>query len=311
LDGPWRAGPTVISEGRITENGSGSGTTINYPVDVPFTGYSLEGSTCYWKLSYESSCSRGGEIAVINSDEELANYVGCKDPNLPPAIDFSKHTLLLAYGSRCYRDTPRDTSLQQISAQNYVVKVDFNLSAAAAIGYWQTPLIVDKIAEGSAVQVVTAPNLNDPEFDFPIVPDAQYIRTEYYYDHYGIWPPPAVIITISSREELEEHYERARIRYSDGYGNQVPDRNFLIAIERYDDNYFADNFLVIVGLTEGSGSIRHRVDRIDENGDIHISRWLPGGVGTADIASWSILIELENSWKDKQFRAIVVDVGAI
>ena len=87
----------------------------------------------------------------------------------------------------------------------------------------------------------------------------------------------------------------------------MPDNNFLDAIAKYSDGYFADNYLVIVRLVEGSGSIRHKVERIDENGDIVINRLLPG-MGTADMAAWSILIEVNNNFEAEQFRVVLFDI---
>jgi len=147
-------------------------------------------------------------------------------------------------------------------------------------------------------------NGNNTGGDFPIVPEAKYIRTDYYGS--DVWPVPAGITIISSRAELEEYYEKTKRRYSDGYGNPVPDNNYLSAIEGYDDNYFAGRFLVTVKLVESSGSTRHRVDSIYENGDINISRTIGD---TADIGAWSILIELDNKFKNMEFRAGVVDVN--
>jgi len=80
------------------------------------------------------------------------------------------------------------------------------------------------------------------------------------------------------------------------------------AIEKYNDNFFADNFLVIVSLIETSGSIRHEVKSVSANGDILINRLVPG-IGTADMAAWSIIIELNKSFTTRQFKVSLVEVG--
>jgi hypothetical protein len=64
---------------------------------------------------------------------------------------------------------------------------------------------------------------------------------------------------------------------------------------------------VIVGLVENSGSNRHKVVKIDEDGVIVINRLLPAEAVTADMASWSILIELNKNNTFKQFKAELVD----
>ena len=144
-----------------------------------------------------------------------------------------------------------------------------------------------------------------PRKDNETALNAQYIRTEYFYDTEN--PFPTGITVVSSTNEMEQYYEKHMRRTWDGYGNIIPDYNFLSVIERYSDDFFANNFLVIVSLTEGSGSIRHEVERIDDNGDIVINRLLPE-VGTDDIASWSIIIELNNNLKIEQFQTILVDI---
>jgi hypothetical protein len=85
--------------------------------------------------------------------------------------------------------------------------------------------------------------------------NVQYIRTEYFSD--AEYPNPAIITIVSSKNSLQEYYEKQRKRVYGGSGNLLPDSDFLDAIEKYSDAYFADNFLVIAGLVEGSGSIRH------------------------------------------------------
>jgi len=130
--------------------------------------------------------------------------------------------------------------------------------------------------------------------------NVHYIRTQYFG-----YPPSARITIVSSANELEQYYEENRMRIYDGYGNLMADESFWGVIEQYFNNYFADNSLLIVGLTENSGSNRHKVERIDENGDIVIKRLLPE-IGTDDMAAWCIVIELKNSYKKEQYRAVIL-----
>ncbi|MDR2577312.1 MAG: hypothetical protein LBC70_00675 [Chitinispirillales bacterium] len=136
--------------------------------------------------------------------------------------------------------------------------------------------------------------------------NAQYVRAEYFYS--DEWPPSIPITIIPSRSELEEHYEQHRRRVFNGRGDLLPDENFLNAIKGYTDDYFADNYLVIVGLTEGSGSIRHEVEKICKNGEIVINRLIPE-IGTADMASWSIIIERNNCFQVEQFHVTLVSIS--
>jgi hypothetical protein len=144
------------------------------------------------------------------------------------------------------------------------------------------------------------PSVPDPDTSLNV----QYIRTEFF--PFAEYPNPTITI-VSSKEDLEQYYEKHKQRGWDLDGNLVPDYNFLDAIEKYSDDYFAENYLVIVRIVEGSGSIRHKMEKINENGDIVINRLLPE-CGTCDMAAWSILIELNNNFEAEQFQVVRFDV---
>jgi len=64
----------------------------SYPIDISFTEYSLLDTHCQWQnLPYDE------KVIIINSNEELEKYISCTEDSYP-AIDFSKHTLLLISG---------------------------------------------------------------------------------------------------------------------------------------------------------------------------------------------------------------------
>jgi hypothetical protein len=116
-----------------------------------------------------------------------------------------------------------------------------------------------------------------------------------------------ITTVVSSKNEIEQYYGKNEIKIWDkqDYWHEL-DYN---TIEKYSDNYFEDNFLVIVELWEPSGSIRHKVERIDENGDIVIRRLVPE-FGTDDIGQWGIIIELNNNFKTEQFQAVFVNASS-
>jgi hypothetical protein len=134
----------------------------------------------------------------------------------------------------------------------------------------------------------------------------QNIRSEFFSSKEE-YPYQPVITIVSSRSELEQYYEKNRMVLYDGNGNVLPDKKFLDSIEQYSNNYFTNKFLVIVRLVEPSGSIGHKVEKIDKNGDIVIQRLLPE-MGTSDMAAWSIVIELNNNVKAEQYQAVLVDI---
>jgi predicted small secreted protein len=132
--------------------------------------------------------------------------------------------------------------------------------------------------------------------------DVQYIRTTWLTE---IDYP--IITVVSSKNALEQYYEKNKMLILDGYNNvMLPDQNFLDAIEKYTDDYFINDYLLIVLLQENSGSIRHEVERVDHNGNIFIKRLSPG-IGTADMAAWNIIIELDNILEFDEFYLKIKD----
>ncbi|MCL2444459.1 MAG: hypothetical protein FWD13_13490 [Treponema sp.] len=123
-------------------------------------------------------------------------------------------------------------------------------------------------------------------------PNVQYIRIGS-----GFGPMNPICTVISSVNELEI--------YTGSFDkNLFWEAGYADAIAKYTDNYFTDNFLVIVLLEENSGSNRHEVEKVETNGDIIINRLIPE-IGTADMATWNIIIELNNNFKPEHFQVIL------
>ena len=123
-------------------------------------------------------------------------------------------------------------------------------------------------------------------------PDVQYIRVGS-----GFGPRNPTYTVISSVNELNQFSNNLN-------NNSFWETEYRNVIANYSNVYFADNFLVMVQLEENSGSNRHKVERIDRNGDIIIEQLIPE-IGTADMATWNIIIELNNSLKREQFQVIL------
>jgi len=138
--------------------------------------------------------------------------------------------------------------------------------------------------------------------------NVQYTRyTQYAQYAQYTQNEPTTITVISSKNEIEEYYGKRKTKIWDKQGEVWYEREGYNTIEKYSDDYFADNFLVIVELWEPSGSIRHRVERIDKNGDIVINRLVPRIYITDDMGDWGIIIELNNNFKVEQFQIVFVD----
>jgi hypothetical protein len=137
---------------------------IGYPREVPFTEYFLSDGPfmgCYYQPLHESRCQWKADLGsdcgaiIINSNEEMENYIECKEVNYP-TIDFSKYTLLLAHGIS--GDVwKREISLQQLSVRSYLMEIDLSISLTQVIRCWRVPIIVDRIEDGSTVELIVTP----------------------------------------------------------------------------------------------------------------------------------------------------------
>jgi len=95
----------------------------------------------------------------------------------------------------------------------------------------------------------------------------------------------------------------------DGDGNLINERpwyEFAPVIEKYTDDYFINNFLVIVPKLENSGSIRHKVGKVEGNGNIYIERIVPE-ITEDDMANWYIVIPQKNEDRLSAYNAVFID----
>ncbi len=124
---------------------------------------------------------------------------------------------------------------------------------------------------------------------------SEYIRTDIYCE--GI--PYPVVKVIRSVEELNAYYNSNKNVYDAAHeGEEYSDTaaGFEDIFKRYDETYFQKQMLVMVVLEEGSGSIRHNVDRVElgEDGKLYISiSSIVPEIATDDMAWWHVLIEPE------------------
>ena len=76
---------------------------------------------------------------------------------------------------------------------------------------------------------------------------------------------------------------------------------YFTFLEGFNEEFFEARQLVIVRFVVGSGSIRHNVMCVKEDGRILIKTSVPGETMTMDMAVWSIIIELPQEIKPKTF----------
>ena len=226
---------------------------------------------------------------------------GCKDEKgvAVSSIDLKKSSLTLAPGEK----ETLSVNVQPVNAFNKALTWSTNNASVATVNAAGE---VTAVAIGEAVIAVTAKNGGhtdectvlvkdfDAESENQIPDDFQvrYIRTNGYVA--GVKYP--MVTVMSSRDDLERYYDSYNKKYDLSSG-------FKDAMTNYSGDFFANAFLVVVLLEEGSGSIRHKVESIDEAGNIKITRLVPD-VGTDDMAEWNIIIELNKKYKAELFRVI-------
>jgi len=127
----------------------------NYPKEVLFEEYSLEGTSCRWtNLNYDKS------LIVINSNEELGNFINCTDGSYPE-IDFTKQTLLLMSGGTSMGIEAIEKRLQQISDSAYKLDIEILLNDATVAPKWVIALVINKINKDSNIEVDVTINIEE------------------------------------------------------------------------------------------------------------------------------------------------------
>ena len=109
-----------------------------------------------------------------------------------------------------------------------------------------------------------------------------------------------VLTIVSSKSELDKYCELLKETYS-------LSSECINTMNVHSDIFFKNNYLVMVVIQEGSGSIRHKIERIDENGDIFMNRFSPS-IQTDDMALWNVMVELDSKFKANSFRVIFNDI---
>lgn len=121
----------------------------------------------------------------------------------------------------------------------------------------------------------------------------QFIKTTYMDDL-------EIKNKLSSKEELNTFYEKYKdTLYLEHREKVYADSTigFIDAIEKYDEEYFKENNLVIIYLTEASGSITHDIKDIsisEETINIDIVKKSTQYL-TWDMAGWLLILEVDNS----------------
>jgi len=117
---------------------------------ISFDEFSLSNTECKWiELAYPHD----SEVAIINSNKELAEYITESEKSSTLSIDFSQYTLLLARGVTIYDNRATIKNLQRLPNRNYVMDVDLVPGLAAVITNWQVAIVTSKLDADAQVQL--------------------------------------------------------------------------------------------------------------------------------------------------------------
>ena len=204
----------------------------DYPINISFTEYSLEGISCQWQnLPYNE------KVIIINSDEELKKYISCTEGSYP-AVDFSKHSLLLISGklNKGILNIAMK-NLQQMSSNKYELSIEVE-GYNSNLSKWYAAILVDKLSEENYVRLKVT--CIEAEIDFPIdIPFEEYSLAETSCKWINFQNNPynlGDIAIINSNVKLENY-----ITCSDGNYPQVDFENYsLICATGLSPNYPAE-----------------------------------------------------------------------
>lgn len=143
---------------------------------------------------------------------------------------------------------------------------------------------------------LTAQPQQGTEYEF----SARYVKTGCPSQESLSFP----MVSIISAEEALQDYIR------DNGEKYALNDDFYSECEKYDEEYFSKNSLVLIYLSEGSGSISHKVTGVSADGEdtlsVYIERDVPE-VGTCDMAYHHIFVSLEKEALTQRGVVLFVD----
>lgn len=132
--------------------------------------------------------------------------------------------------------------------------------------------------------------------------EAKYVRTDGSISE--VTEP--VVKKITSLKELNDYYTENKENYNFTDNSELSS-SFTTEIDKYDEEYFKNSFLLVVLVQEEGSDIYHTVKSVSEDGKVVIERNLANHEST-DIATWHVLVELNNSNKDVDYKVTMKDV---
>ena len=84
--------------------------------------------------------------------------------------------------------------------------------------------------------------------------------------------------------------------------------SFATAIDKYNDEYFENSFLMIIVLEEKNSSIYPNIRKVSKRGEIVIERNVDVDTVVSE-AYWHVLVEMDNEYKNLDFKVLLEDLS--
>ena len=279
--------PTTKADAPVITPGASGGDRTDVALEIESIDNAIHAR---WinKSGYEVTYSEYYEIQILKDD----TWISCPKKSTDKIHSVPDIAYILMPGNINQKDY--ETEWYDLSREGR-----YRLTAECAVQAPEAPEKCRLWAEFTigASAVILPPAGDDQLLDSVVNCDynAQYIRTDGYHD--GAKYP--IVTVIRSADELNTYYEQYKDLYNMG-SNPYPASDstigFADAMKKYDESYFAKQALILILLEEGSGSVRHEVSKAGFSGSafvVSIDAYMPGGVGTCDMAEWHIFIEPE------------------
>ena len=128
-------------------------TLQDYPIEIPFTEYSLTEILCQW-TNFESN-----EVIIINNDEKMRDYIVCTGDDYSK-IDFSEHSLLLARGWATSGIRYLNINFFKEAANEYTLNVSIHTNMTGVAPTWLISIITPKIDNETSI-TLNVQQIND------------------------------------------------------------------------------------------------------------------------------------------------------
>ena len=119
---------------------------------LPYTEYSLEGTSCEWNFPYDFD--EIVDAVIVNSDEELSKYIKSENNASYPDIDFTKQSLVITYGSQNSGiESIHLVDFEKVSEAYYELLIEITPNLACVMSPWTYAFITEKLSDQTQIKL--------------------------------------------------------------------------------------------------------------------------------------------------------------